>query len=63
MKTIHLVIRICSALLAAVLVATFALAVAGCAVPYVERPTAEVVLVPVEQLKPAPASSGAGFRF
>ena len=46
MKTIRLVVRICSVLVVAFLAASIALAVAGCAVPYVERPTAEVVLVP-----------------
>ena len=47
MKTIRLVVRICSVLVVAFLAASIALAVAGCAVPYVERPAAEVVLVPV----------------
>ena len=47
MKTIRLVIRICSALAIAFVAATIALAAAGCAVPYVERPAAKVVLVPV----------------
>ena len=46
MRTVRLVVRICSALAVAFLAASFALAAAGCAVPYVERPTAEVVLVP-----------------
>lgn len=47
MKTIRLVIRICSALAIAFVAATIALAAAGCAVPFVERPSAEVVLVSV----------------
>ncbi len=47
MKTVRLVVRICSALVVAFLAASLALAAAGCAVPYVERPSAEVVLVPV----------------
>lgn len=47
MKTVRLVVRICSALAVAFLAASLALALAGCTVPYVERPSAEVVLVPV----------------
>lgn len=47
MKTVRLVVRICSALVVAFLAASLALAAAGCAVPFVERPAAEVVLVPV----------------
>ncbi len=47
MRTVRLVVRICSALVVAFLAASLALAVAGCAVPYVERPSAEVILVPV----------------
>lgn len=39
MKTVRLVVRICSALAVAFLAASLALAAAGCAVPYVERPT------------------------
>ena len=48
MKTIRLVIRVCSALFLSLVLASLALAAAGCAVPFVERPSAEVVLVPVE---------------
>ena len=40
MKTIRFVVRICSALAIAFLMVTIALAVAGCAVPFVERPLA-----------------------
>ena len=40
MKTIRLVVRICSAFALALVAATIALAVAGCAVPFVERPVA-----------------------
>lgn len=47
MRTVRLVVRICSALVVAFLAASLALAAAGCAVPFVERPAAEVVLVPV----------------
>ena len=47
MRTVRLVVRICSALVLALVVASLALAAAGCAVPFVERPAAEVVLVPV----------------
>ena len=47
MKAVRLVVRICSALVVAFLAASLALAAAGCAVPFVERPAAEVVLVPV----------------
>ena len=47
MKTIRLVIRVCSALIIALVVSSLVLAASGCAVPFVERPTAEVVLVPV----------------
>ncbi|MBQ3746075.1 MAG: hypothetical protein IJL06_02260 [Kiritimatiellae bacterium] len=47
MRTVRLVIRICSALVLALVAATLVLAASGCAVPYVERPSAEVVLVPV----------------
>ncbi len=47
MKTIRLVIRVCSALVFALVVAFLAFAASGCAVPFVERPTAEVILVPV----------------
>lgn len=47
MKTVRLVVRICSALAVAFLAASLALAASGCAVPFVERPTAEVILVPV----------------
>ena len=48
MKTVRLVIRVCSALVLALVAATLALAAAGCTVPFVERPTAEVVLVPAD---------------
>ena len=47
MKTVRFVIRICSALVVAFLAASLVLASGGCAVPYVERPSAEVILVPV----------------
>ena len=47
MRTVRLVIRVCAALVLALVVASLALAVSGCAVPFVERPSAEVVLVPV----------------
>ena len=40
-------VRIASLVVAAFLAASVALALAGCAVPYVERPSAEVILVPV----------------
>ena len=43
----RLVMRVCSALVLALLAATLALAASGCAVPFVERPAAEVVIVPV----------------
>jgi hypothetical protein len=47
MKTIRLVVRICSALVLALVISSLVLAASGCAVPFVERPAAEVVLVPV----------------
>ena len=47
MRTVRLVVRICSALVLALVVASLALAVSGCAVPFVERPSIEVALVPV----------------
>ena len=47
MRTVRLVVRICSALVLALLAATLVLAASGCAVPFVERPSAEVALVPV----------------
>ena len=47
MRTVRLVVRICSALVLALVAATLVLAASGCAEPYVERPSAEVVLVPV----------------
>jgi hypothetical protein len=40
-------VRIASLVIAAFLAASVALALAGCAAPYVERPSAEVILVPV----------------
>ena len=40
MRTVRLVVRICSALVLTFVAATIALAVAGCAVPFVERPVA-----------------------
>ena len=46
MKTVRFVIRLCSALVVAFLAASVALALAGCAVSYVERPAAEVYIVP-----------------
>ena len=47
MRTVRLVVRICAALVLALVAATLVLAASGCAVPFVERPSAEVVLVPV----------------
>lgn len=47
MRTVRLVIRVCSALVLALVVSSLVLAASGCAVPFVERPSAEVVLVPV----------------
>ena len=38
MKTIRLVVRICSTLVLTFVAATIVLAAAGCAVPFVERP-------------------------
>ena len=46
MKTIRLVIRICSVLVLALVVSSLVLVTSGCVVPFVERPSAEVVLVP-----------------
>lgn len=53
MKAVHLrlIVRICSALLVAFLAASLALAISGCAVPFVERPhverpSVEAALVP-----------------
>ena len=47
MRTVRLVVRICSVLVLALLAATLVLAASGCAVSFVERPSAEVALVPV----------------
>lgn len=47
MRTVRLVVRICSALVLALVVSSLVLAASGCAVPFVERPSAEVVLVPI----------------
>ena len=47
MITIRLVVRICSALVLALVVSSLVLVTSGCVVPFVERPSAEVVLVPV----------------
>ena len=47
MRTVRLVVRICSALVLALLAAALVLAASGCAVPFVERPSVEVALVPV----------------
>ena len=47
MRTVRLVVRICSALVLALVVSSLVLAASGCAVPFVERPSAEVALVPV----------------
>ena len=46
MRTVRLVIRICSALVVTLVAATIVLAAAGCAVPYVKRPAAEAYIVP-----------------
>ena len=47
MKTVRFVARLGALFLIAFVAASVVLAAAGCAVPYVERPAAEVVLVPV----------------
>ena len=47
MKTARILVRVAALVVAVFLAASVALALAGCAVPYVERPSAEVVLVPV----------------
>lgn len=47
-------VRIASLVVAAFLAASVALALAGCAVPYVEQPSAEDILVPVAYHTPAP---------
>ena len=48
MRAVHLrlIVRICSALLVAFLAASLALAISGCAVPFVERTSVEAALVP-----------------
>ena len=47
MRTVRLVVRICAALVLALVISSLILAASGCTVPFVERPSAEVALVPV----------------